>query len=64
DVEIHLTVATPEQAAQSANSRVTIPAKGLPAQRVPQPGETWTLRFATQEATAAEPAGAPTRPEP
>jgi magnesium transporter len=64
DAEIHLTVATPDQAAQNAHSRVTIPAKGLPAQRVPQPGETWTLRFATQEATAAEPAGAPTRPEP
>ncbi len=62
DSEIHLTVATPEQAARGDNSRVVIPAKGLPASRVPQPGETWKLHFATQKAATAEPANAQNSP--
>jgi len=62
DAEVHLTVATPEQAASGNSSRVVIPSNGLPASRVPQPGETWKLHFATQRAATAEPATAPALP--
>lgn len=55
DAEIHLQVATDEQAAANKFSRVTIPTKTLPPGKRPQPGERWTINLSTQEAASAHP---------